>query len=232
MKIYGLQKLTLLDFPERVACTVFLGGCNLRCPFCHNSVLVFPEPEDETMDEDAFFRFLDKRRGVLDGVAITGGEPLLTADVLPFIERIKAMDYAVKLDTNGSFPARLRELVDAGLVDYVAMDIKNAPDKYAETCGLPMFDLSKIRQSVDFLMRQDRIPYEFRTTVVDEFHEAGDMEAIGRWIAGAHAYYLQNFVDSGACIREGLHAKTPQELHLFRSLLQKYVPNTQVRGIE
>ncbi|MBQ7542346.1 MAG: anaerobic ribonucleoside-triphosphate reductase activating protein [Clostridia bacterium] len=230
MKIYGLQKLTLLDFPERVACTVFLGGCNLRCPFCHNSVLVFPEPEDETMQEDEFFRFLEKRKGVLDGVAITGGEPLLTADVLPFIERVKAMGYAVKLDTNGSFPARLRELAEAGLVDYVAMDIKNSPEKYAVTCGLPMFDLSKVRQSAAFL-KEGNIPYEFRTTVVDEFHEAADMEAIGRWIAGARAYYLQNFVDSGACIRDGLHAKSPQELQLFRSLLTKYVPNTQIRGI-
>ena len=230
MKLYGLQKLTLLDFPERVACTVFLGGCNLRCPFCHNSVLVFPSPEDETITEDAFFRFLEKRKGVLDGVAITGGEPLLTADVLPFIEKIKAMGYAVKLDTNGSFPARLRELVEGGLVDYVAMDIKNAPEKYAVTCGLPVFDLTKVRQSVQYLM-QEKIPYEFRTTIVDEFHTAEDMESIGRWIAGARAYYLQNFVDSGACIREGLHAKNPQQLQLFRSLLTKYVPNTQIRGV-
>ena len=230
MKLYGLQKLTLLDFPERVACTVFLGGCNLRCPFCHNSVLVFPEPEDETVSEDEFFRFLDKRSGVLDGVAVTGGEPLLTPDVLPFLERIKEKGYAVKLDTNGSFPKRLREAVESGLVDYVAMDIKNSPEKYAATCGLPMFDLSKVQESVRFLMN-GKIPYEFRTTVVDEFHEAADMEAIGRWITGARAYYLQNFVDSGACIREGLHAKSPDELHLFRSLLTKYVPNTQVRGI-
>lgn len=230
MKLYGLQKLTLLDFPERVACTVFLGGCNLRCPFCHNSVLVFPEPEDETITEDEFFRFLDKRAGVLDGVAVTGGEPLLTPDVLPFLERVKAMGFAVKLDTNGSFPKRLREAVESGLVDYVAMDIKNSPEKYAVTCGLPVFDLSKVQESVRLLMNGS-IPYEFRTTVVDEFHEAADMEAIGKWIAGARAYYLQNFVDSGACIREGLHAKTPEELHLFRSLLTKYVPNTQLRGI-
>lgn len=230
MKLYGLQKLTLLDFPERVACTVFLGGCNLRCPFCHNSVLVFPEPEDETITEDAFFRFLDKRAGVLDGVAVTGGEPLLTPDVLPFLARIKEKGFAVKLDTNGSFPKRLREAVETGLVDYVAMDIKNSPEKYAATCGLPVFDLSKIQESVRFLMN-GKIPYEFRTTVVDEFHEAADMEAIGKWIAGARAYYLQNFVDSGACIREGLHAKSPDDLNLFRSLLTKYVPNTQLRGI-
>ena len=230
MKIYGLQKLTLLDFPEKVACTVFLGGCNLRCPFCHNSILVFPELEDETMDEDAFFRFLEKRAGILDGVAVTGGEPLLTAEVLPFLERVKAMGFAVKLDTNGSFPKRLREAVGSGLVDYVAMDIKNSPEKYAVTCGLPVFDLSKVQESVRFLMG-GKIPYEFRTTIVDEFHDAADMESIGRWITDARAYYLQNFVDSGACIREGLHAKSPDDLHLFRSLLTKYVPNTQIRGI-
>ena len=229
MDIYGLQKLTLLDFPERVACTVFLGGCNLRCPFCHNSALVFPDPAD-AMDEEELFRFLEKRVGVLDGVAITGGEPLLTADIFSLAERIKAMGFALKLDTNGFFPKRLRELCDAGLVDYVAMDIKNAPDKYAETCGLPALDLTKVRESVRFLM-QGSIPYEFRTTVVKEFHEAADFEQIGRWLAGARAYYLQSFVDSGACIREGLHAHTPETLHLFRSLVRKYVQNTQIRGV-
>ena len=229
MQIYGLQKLTLLDFPERVACTVFLGGCNFRCPFCHNSALVFPDPAD-AMDEETFFDFLQKRVGVLDGVAMTGGEPLLTADVLPFAERIKSMGFALKLDTNGCFPKRLRALVEAGLVDYVAMDIKNSPEKYAETCGLAALDLTKIRESVRFLM-EGHIPFEFRTTVVQEFHEAADFEEIGRWIAGAPAYFLQSFVDSGACIREGLHAHTPEDLHLFRSLLRKYVQNTQIRGI-
>lgn len=229
MQIYGLQKLTLLDFPERVACTVFLGGCNLRCPFCHNSALVFPDQQD-AMEETELFRFLEKRVGVLDGVAITGGEPLLTAEIFPLAERIKSMGFALKLDTNGCFPKRLRELCDAGLVDYVAMDIKNSPDKYAATCGLTALDLSKVRESVRFLMQGD-IPYEFRTTVVKEFHEAADFEQIGRWIAGARAYYLQSFVDSGACIREGLHAHTPEELHLFRSLLVKYVQNTQIRGV-
>ena len=229
MQIYGLQKLTLLDFPDRVACTVFLGGCNLRCPFCHNSALVFPDPAD-AMEEETFFRFLEKRVGVLDGVAITGGEPLLTADVFAFAEHIKSLGFALKLDTNGFFPKRLREMVGAGLVDYVAMDIKNAPDKYAATCGLSAVDLSKVRESVRFLM-DGSVPYEFRTTVVREFHEAADFEQIGQWIAGADAYFLQSFVDSGACIREGLHAHTPEDLHLFRSLLRKYVQNTQIRGV-
>ena len=229
MQIYGLQKLTLLDFPERVACTVFLGGCNLRCPFCHNRALVFPDPQD-AMDEAELFRFLEKRVGVLDGVAITGGEPLLTADILPLAERIKSMGFALKIDTNGFFPQRLRELVESNLADYVAMDIKNSAAKYAATCGLSALDLSRVEESIDFLLRGS-VPYEFRTTVVREFHEAEDFEQIGRRIAGANAYFLQNFEDSGACIRDGLHAHDPQQLQLVRALLRKYVQNTQIRGV-
>ncbi len=229
MKLYGLQKLTLLDFPDRMACTVFTGGCNLRCPFCHNSVLVFPA-DAPTIDEEEFFAFLKKRAGILDGVAVTGGEPLLTEDIFPFLRRIREMGFAVKLDTNGSFPHRLRRIVEEGLADYVAMDVKNCPDKYALTCGLPAFDLSKVQQSMDLLM-SGTLPYEFRTTVVREFHTREDMEAIGRWIAGAKNYYLQNFVDSGACIRDGLSAVDPQELRLFESLVRKYVQNAQIRGL-
>lgn len=229
MKIAGLQKLTLLDFPERVACTVFLGGCNFRCPFCHNSALIFPQQE-QAMDEEAFFSFLKKRLGILDGVAITGGEPLLSQEVVPFIEKIKALGYAVKVDTNGSSPARLEALVQAGLVDYVAMDIKNSPEKYALTCGLKAMNLTNIERSVRFL-KQGNVPYEFRTTVVQEFHEAADFEKIGRWLEGAQAYYLQCFVDSGACLAEGLHAPSEESLILYRALAAKYVPNTQLRGV-
>ncbi len=229
MKIYGLQKLTLLDFPERVACTVFTGGCNFRCPFCHNSALVFLG-DTPAMDEEDFFAFLRKRVGILDGVAVTGGEPLLTDDIFPFLRRIKDMGYAVKLDTNGSFPRRLREAVESGLVDYVAMDIKNSPAKYAGTCGLAAVDLGKIEQSIDFLMRGS-VPYEFRTTVVREFHTREDMEAIGRRIAGAERYFLQNFVDSGACIAEGFSAVEPDELRLYESLVRKYVQTAQIRGV-
>ena len=229
MKIHGLQKMTLLDYPGRVACTVFFGGCDFRCPFCHNWELLDGSCPP-LLDDAELLRFLEKRKGLLDGVCITGGEPLLQKELPQLAEKIKRLGYPLKLDTNGNHPDTLRAMTEGGLVDYVAMDVKNAPEKYAETCGLPVFDLSKVRQSVDFLL-EGRVPYEFRTTVVDEFHEAADMEAIGRWIAGAQAYYLQNFVDSGACIREGLHAKTPDELRLFRSLLTKYVPNTQVRGI-
>ena len=230
MKIAGLQKLTLLDFPEHVACTVFFGGCNFRCPFCHNSALVQPDAMPEEIPAEEFFSFLQKRIGILDGVAITGGEPLLSADILPFIERIRSMGFAVKLDTNGSFPHRLRELVEKGLVDYVAMDIKNAPEKYAETCGMQAFDLSRVRESVQFLLR-GTVPYEFRTTVVREYHEAADFEAIGKWIAGADAYFLQSFVDSGACLCSGLHACSPEELHLFRALAAKYVQKASLRGV-
>lgn len=229
MKIAGLQKLTLLDFPERVACTVFIGGCNFRCPFCHNSALVFPQ-DTQKMSEEAFLSFLKKRIGILDGVAITGGEPLLSEEIVPFIEKIKALGYAVKLDTNGSNPARLETLVRRGLVDYVAMDIKNSPEKYALTCGLKAMDLTNIERSVHFL-KQGLVPYEFRTTVVEEFHEAADFEKIGQWLEGARAYYLQCFVDSGACLVEGLHAPSEESLALYRALAAKYVPNTQLRGV-
>ena len=230
MQIAGLQKLTLLDYPGHVACTVFTPGCNFRCPFCHNAPLVLPERLGCDTTEDEVLAFLKKRVGILDGVAITGGEPLLTAEILPFAEKIKRKGFALKIDTNGFFPQRLRELVESGLADYVAMDVKNSPAKYAETCGLPALDLTRVRESVDFLLR-GTVPYEFRTTVVREFHEAEDFEQIGRWIAGAQGYFLQNFVDSGACIRAGLHAHDVERLRLFRSLLRKYVPNTQIRGI-
>lgn len=229
MKIAGLQKLTLLDFPERVACTVFLSGCNFRCPFCHNSSLIPPQGEIDEISQEELFAFLKKRVGILDGVAITGGEPLLFEEVVPLIEKIKSLGYAVKLDTNGSFPSRLQYLVEQHLVDYVAMDIKNSPEKYAPTCGMKAFDLSRVQESVSFLLRCD-IPYEFRTTVVREFHEAGDFEKIGEWIQGAPGYFLQPFVDSGACLCDGLHAPEDEDLGLFRALCTKYVQNTQIRG--
>ncbi|MBP5209460.1 MAG: anaerobic ribonucleoside-triphosphate reductase activating protein, partial [Clostridia bacterium] len=196
MVIKGLQKLTLLDYPGHMAATVFLGGCQFRCPFCHNASLVLAPDELPDVDEDEFFAFLSKRRGILDGVAVTGGEPLLARDIDRFFERIKDLGFAVKLDTNGALPAALRRVVEAGLVDYVAMDIKNSQQRYAETVGLPKAPLDAIRESAAFLL-EGGVPYEFRTTVVRELHTPADMEAIGRWIAGAERYYLQVFRDSG-----------------------------------
>lgn len=229
MKIMGLQKLTLLDFPEKIACTVFLGGCNFRCPFCHNSSLLQVNEESECIGYDELMAFLRKRVGTLDGVAVTGGEPLINDDIEKLLTDIKSMGYAVKLDTNGSFPTRLKYLVEKGLVDYVAMDIKNSLPKYALTAGKKMFDISGVSESIKYLLRGS-VPYEFRTTVVRELHEAADFEEIGKMIAGADAYYLQSFEDSGDILCEGFSAYDEDKLRFFRSLLLKYVPNTQLRG--
>ena len=221
MKIHGLQKMTLLDFPGRVACTVFLGGCDMRCPFCHNAELIDGSAE-AIMDETELLAFLEKRRGLLDGVAFTGGEPTLRKD-LPDL-------YPIKLDTNGLHPDRLKALLDEGLVDYVAMDIKNCPEKYAVTAGLETVDLDKIQQSID-LLKNGTVDYEFRTTVVDELHEAEDFAKIGAWIAGARAYYLQAFTDRDTVVFENLHAPSRECMEAYAHTVRKFVPNTALRGI-
>ena len=188
MKIPYFQKLTLLDYPSKTAATVFTHGCNFRCPFCHNASLV-ERPAEAEIDETEFFAFLEKRKGLLDGVCITGGEPLLQPDIADFIAEIKRMGFLVKLDTNGSFPDKLEALLTSGNVDYVAMDIKNSPEKYGETVGLATPPLDKIRASVE-LLKNGAIDYEFRTTAVKEFHTESDFLAIGKWLAGDSRYYI------------------------------------------
>lgn len=231
MNIQGLQKLTLLDYPGKVACTVFLGGCNFRCPFCHNASLVIPEKAREGIGEEEVLDFLKKRSGVLDGVCITGGEPLLAPDLRPFIYQIKETGCKVKLDTNGSHTEKLESLVREGLVDYVAMDIKNTPKKYPETIGIDGYDPEKIIQSAAFLM-EGRVPYEFRTTVVREFHNREDFEEIGRWLQGAEQYFLQAFVDSGDLIRPGMRGYTKDIMEQALAIVKKYVPSARLRGVE
>ena len=230
MKISGLQKLTLLDFPDRTACTVFLGGCNFRCPFCHNSSLVLGAGEGENIPEEEFFAFLKSRKSRLDGVAITGGEPLISDETEIFIEKIKSMGYAVKLDTNGAFPERLRRLIGKGLVDYVAMDIKNSPHKYAKTIGLPPAPLGKIEESIRILM-SGKVGFEFRTTLVKGFHTEDDIETIGKWISGAERWYLQAFKDSGDLISGGLCGFERDEYLRFLDIARRFVPNAQLRGV-
>ncbi len=230
MKISGLQKLTLLDFPDRTACTVFLGGCNFRCPFCHNSSLVLGAGEGENIPEEEFFAFLKSRKSRLDGVAITGGEPLISDETEFFIEKIKSMGYAVKLDTNGAFPERLRRLIGKGLVDYVAMDIKNSPHKYAKTIGLPSAPLGKIEESIRILM-SGKVGFEFRTTLVKGFHTEDDIETIGKWISGAERWYLQAFKDSGDLISGGLCGFERDEYLRFLDIARRFVPNAQLRGV-
>lgn len=235
MKILGLQKMTMLDFPGRIACTVFTGGCNFRCPFCHNASLVLPERMRETqkVTEEAFFDFLKGRKGLLDGVAITGGEPLLHGDIDLFLRKIRALGFAVKLDTNGSFPERLKALTAEGLVDYVAMDIKNSPEKYAATVGLSETDLVPIRESVEFLLT-GRVDYEFRTTVLPAFQDEDDFLKIGRWIRGAERYFLQNFVDSGELVAEqnGFAPFAKDDLERFVQILRPFVKRVELRGVE
>ena len=230
MILGGLQKLTLLDFPGTVACTVFTVGCNLRCPFCHNPALVFNPPEDMRISEDEFFAFLKKRQGILDGVAITGGEPLLHADIGEFIAKIKAMGYKVKLDTNGTFPDRLEKILDEGNVDYIAMDLKNTFDKYAKTVGIENFDVSLIKRSIE-LIQKSGVAYEFRTTVVSPLHEAGDFETIAKQVEGTERYFLQSFVDSGELLNgEGLTEMPKAELEKALEGAQKILPQAKIRG--
>ena len=228
MKIQGLQKMTLLDYPGRVACTVFLGGCDFRCPFCHNFNLV-EGPLPEAISEGEFFAFLAKRRGLLDGVAITGGEPCLRRDLPEFAARIREAGFPVKLDTNGYQPQMLQRLLDEGLVDYVAMDVKNSPAKYARTAGLPEVDVERIGRSIELLKRA-QVPCEFRTTVVRELHDAADFEEMGSWISGAERYFLQPFVSRDAVPDRSLSAPDADDMRLFADIAARYVEHVEVRG--
>lgn len=230
MRLGGIQKLTLLDYPGTVACTVFTLGCNMRCPFCHNALLVTKTEEAEVYPEEEFFAFLNKRRGILDGVCVTGGEPLLQSDAGEFIAKIKALGYKVKLDTNGSFPDRLEEILKSGNVDYVAMDIKNSPEKYAETVGIPGFDVSKIQRSIE-IIRSSGIEYEFRTTVVAPLHNGESITGAAQMVKGSPKYFLQNFVDSGNLISgEGMSGLTGEELENALAKAKNFIPQAQIRG--
>ena len=233
MRISGLQKMTLLDFPGLVACTVFTGGCNFRCPFCHNASLVLPEAMQPTdLATDEVLSFLKKRQGLLDGVAITGGEPLLHADMADFLREVKALGYRVKLDSNGTFPDRLISLVEEGLVDRVAMDIKNDPALYAKTAGLGSMDMAGVTRSKDFLL-SGAVDYEFRTTVVRGLHTRESLVEAARWIKGAKAYFLQQFKDSGELIApEGLGAFTDDEMRDLAEAVRPVLPTVQLRGVE
>lgn len=230
MDIQGLQKMTLLDYPGKVACTIFLGGCDFRCPFCHNGELVL-SPAPAQLSQEELLAFLKKRRGLLDGVCVTGGEPLLRPDLPQLLEDIKDLGYPIKLDTNGSHPQALRALAERKLVDYVAMDVKNSPELYPLTAGVPELDLGPIRESVTFLL-EGTVDYEFRTTVVREFHDEGSFRAIGPWLAGAKQYFLQSFVDRDTVIREGLHPWDRETLRKFADLVRPWVSSVELRGVD
>lgn len=227
MRLGGYNKLTLLDYPDKLACVVFTDGCNLRCPFCHNAALV--TSGDASADEAEFFAFLRKRRNLLEGVCVSGGEPLIHADLPDFLRRIKDLGYSVKLDTNGCFPDRLRELVSGGVVDYVAMDVKNSRDKYGITCGVPV-DVAAVERTVE-LLKSGIVDYEFRTTVTATFHTQADMAAIGEWLRGAKRYYLQQFVDSGGLIDPTVTGCDVATLKMYLRTVRQYVPCAQLRGV-
>ena len=231
MTIHGFQKMTLLDYPSKVACTIFTAGCNFRCPFCHNAPLVTRLRAEDAFTEDEVLSYLEKRRGLLDGVCVTGGEPLLQDDFLAFAAKVKSMGFSLKLDTNGSFPDRLREAIASGLVDYVAMDVKNAPKKYAATIGRDGFS-DAVRESVA-LLKEGTVDYEFRTTVCREMQTPDDIEAIAEWIAGARRYFIQGFVDSNDLVgTETLTAPDRETMDEMLRRARKFVPDAALRGIE
>ncbi len=232
MEIKGLQKTTLLDYPEKLAATVFLGGCNFKCPFCHNATLVILSNEVDSISEDEFFSYISKRKGVLDGVCVTGGEPLLSSGITEFIKKIKSLGLLVKLDTNGSFPDKLESLLDQKLVDYVAMDIKNCKEKYAITSGINANSeyIEKADRSIDIIM-QKAPDYEFRTTVVRELHTIEDIVKIANRIKSAKKYFLQTYVDSGNTIKVGYSAYSASEMLEILENTRKVLPVTNLRGI-
>ena len=229
MNVYGLQKLTLIDFPEKMACTVFTGGCNLRCPFCHNAPLITPDAEG-IIEHGKIISFLKSRKDILDGVCVTGGEPLLNPDIADFLAEIKSLGFLIKLDTNGCFPDRLARLTERRLIDYVAMDIKNSWERYLETAGVsdPRI-LDAVKESAGFLMK-GLLPFEFRTTVVEELHCVSDMESIAEALKGGEKYYLQTFAPSPNTLTSGLSAPADERLDSFLAALRRGIPGARIRG--
>jgi len=230
MKICGLNKTTLLDYPSHVAATIFVGGCNFRCPFCHNKDLVLGSPTTPELSRQEIISFLKKRSGILSGVCITGGEPTLHPQLPDFIKTIKDLGYCVKLDTNGSNPRMLMDLLNERLTDYIAMDIKSDPDHYAQAVGLESMDLSDIQASIDILRHSD-IDYEFRTTVVKELHNAEILWRIAQWLDGSKAYYLQNYRENENVLHPGFSSFTKEQLESFLPLFEGHIERTGIRGV-
>ena len=229
MRICGLQKLSMVDYPGKLAATVFTGGCNLRCPFCHNALLVTRLSESPTLSQEEVLSFLSSRKGLLDGIVLSGGEPLMHPDAVDFLEKVRNLGFSIKVDTNGSYPEMLETILQRGLADYVAMDIKNRPEKYAETVGIPGFSTENVEKSLS-LLRSSGIPYELRTTVVRQFHTPEDLAAIGKWLGDVPAYYIQNFEDSGNLIQSGLTGFSPEELQILADSAKTHLKSVFIRG--
>lgn len=231
MQILGLEKMSLVDYDGLVAATVFTGGCNFLCPFCHNSPLVLDFKQLPTIPEEEVLSYLTKRKGIVDGVCVSGGEPTLQKDLPLFIEKIKALGYKVKLDTNGTNPDLIKTLNENGLVDYFAMDIKNDKASYAKIIGFDKYDTKKVEKSVEYFL-SGNADYEFRTTLINEYHKENNIAAIGEWIKGANKYFLQKFKDSGSCIKSHLSAVDEKSVLSFLDILKKNIPNTYLRGYD
>ncbi len=231
MQIHGFMKSTLLDYPGHLAATLFLGGCNLRCPFCQNASLVLWPSSQPVYPEEEVLAYLTKRRTILEAVCITGGEPTLYPELPDFLYKIKALGYKIKLDTNGLKPTMVKKLTSLGLIDYVAMDIKSSPEHYSAATGIPELELTPVMETVDFLLKGS-LDYEFRTTLVRELHSEEDMHSIGRWLKGARAYYLQSYKDSGDILCPGLSALDKETLLKYQSILSAYLGNVSLRGID
>ena len=230
MVISGMQKLTLLDYPGKTACLLFTQGCNFRCPFCHNKDLLKVDVGNETISEEEVFKYLKKRQGILDGVCITGGEPLLQRDIIDFIQKVKDMGFSVKLDTNGSSPVTLKKLIDRNLLDYIAMDVKDDFDSYDKTSGIKMLNVENIKRSIE-IIEKSNIEHEFRTTIVKELHDYNHLEHICEYIGKNSKYYIQNYRDCETVLNRGLTAFSDKELLDIEKKLKVTYPNVMVRGI-
>jgi pyruvate formate lyase activating enzyme len=229
MKIHGLEKMSLVDYDGKVAATVFTGNCNFRCGFCHNSALVLSSNTLAEIPETDIFDYLKKRKGLLDALCITGGEPTLHKDLPLFIEKVKNLGYFVKLDTNGTNPEMVKSLNESGLVDYFAMDVKNDLDSYAEIICMPNFDTKNVKKTIEYFL-SGNAKYEFRTTLISEFHKIDNILKIGKLIKGADKYFLQKFKNSENCIQSHLSAVDDKTALEFKELLTEYIPNTFLRG--
>lgn len=230
MKIKGIQKLTLLDYPEKLACTIFTYGCNLRCPFCQNGSLVLENRyKNNNISKNELLEFLEKRKNILDGICISGGEPLINEDIFELFKEIKNLGYLIKLDTNGTFPEKIEKAIKEKLVDYIAMDIKNSKNKYLKTSGINNLDISKIEKSVEIL-KNSNIDYEFRTTIIEEYHDKKDIEEIGNWLKGSNKYFLQYYTYSEDIIGEKLTKPNKETMDLYKNILEKNIKTVEIRG--
>lgn len=229
MKILGFEKMSLVDFDGLVSATLFTGGCNFKCGFCHNSPLVSSYKDLPEIPQDDILAYLKKRQGILDGVCVSGGEPTLNNDLPEFIEKIKNLGYKVKLDTNGTNPDMVKQLFNDGLVDYFAMDVKNDKKAYAKIIGFDAFDTAKVEKTVEFFLTAP-VKYEFRTTLVNEFHTKENMINIGKWIKGADKYFLQKFKENENCIEQGFSPVEEEKAKEFIEILTPYIPTIKLRG--